>query len=273
MRNLLKKTFLLIMAVVVVVFGTVSCTRYLVNKTIDGQRKGANLTIKSVDIPDFKIVYAEGGTGDTIIMLHGFGGNKDNWLYLAKYFTPNYRVIIPDLPGHGDSSKPQNAKYNYESQVKRLNLFAKELKLTKFHLVGSSMGGNIAGNYAADYPEMVKTLALFDSTGVNAPIKSEHFLLLEKGINPLIIKDVNDYDKFLEYVFVKPPKWPSFIKKYLAKQAMEAGPLNQKIYNDMMIDRFILESKLDKITAPTLIVWGDSDKIAHISSIQILRKT
>ena len=91
MRNLLKKTFLLIMAVVVVVFGTVSCTRYLVNKTIDGQRKGANLTIKSVDIPDFKIVYAEGGTGDTIIMLHGFGGNKDNWLYLAKYFTPNYR--------------------------------------------------------------------------------------------------------------------------------------------------------------------------------------
>ena len=47
------------------------------------------------------------------------------------------------------------------------------------------MGGNIAGNYAADYPEMVNTLALFDASGVKAPVKSELILLLEKGINPL----------------------------------------------------------------------------------------
>ena len=108
---------------------------YLYNKAIDGRRRNAKLTIKSVDIPDFRIVYAEGGTGDTIIMVHGFGGNKDNWLSLAKLFTSNYRVIIPDLPGFGDSSKPQDKKYNIMSEVERLNLFAKELKLTKFHFI------------------------------------------------------------------------------------------------------------------------------------------
>lgn len=273
MKTSSKKTFILIIAIFSIAIATMlSCAPYLYNKSIDGLRKDANLTIKSVDIPDFKIVYAEGGTGDTIIMVHGFGGSKDNWLYLAKYFTPNYRVIIPDLPGFGDSSKPQNAKYNNMSQAERLNLFAKELKLTKFHLVGNSMGGNIVGNYAADYPEMVKTLALFDAAGVDAPIKSELALLMEKGINPLIITDVNDYDKFLEFVCVKPPKLPSFIKQYLAKQAVEAGPLNKKIFNDMLPDRLILESKLNKITAPTLILWGDSDKVINISSVQIFEK-
>ena len=238
MKKLSKKTNFLIIAVVSIAIATMLsfAAPYLYNKAIEGLRRAANLTIKSVDIPDFKIVYAEGGTGDTIIMVHGFGGSKDNWLTFAKYFTPNYRVIIPDLSGFGDSSKPQDAKYNIMSQVERLNLFAKELKLTKFHLVGNSMGGNIAGNYAADYPEMVNTLALFDAAGVNSPIKSELILLLEKGINPLIVKDVNDFDKFLEFVFLKPPQMPSFMKQYLAKQAVEAGPLNKKILKDKWTD-------------------------------------
>jgi len=273
MKKILKKTNFLVIAVFsLAIITMLSCTPYLFNKYIEGQRKAANLTIKSVDIPGFKIAYAEGGTGDTIIMVHGSGGNKDNWLYLAKYFTPDYRVIIPDLPGHGDSSKPQNANYNHMSQVERLNLFVKELKLTKFHLVGNSMGGNIAGNYAADYPDMVKTLALFDASGVNAPVKSELILLLEKGINPELVKDVNEYDKFLEFVFVKPPKLPSFMKQYLAEQAVAAEPLDKKIYNDMWSDMYMLESKLNKINAPTLIVWGDSDKLVHISSVPIFEK-
>jgi len=273
MIKLSKKTNVLIIAVFSIAITTMlSCASYLYNSAIDGQRRDAKLTIKSVDIPDFKIVYAEGGTGDTIIMVHGFGGSKDNWLKMAKYFTPNYRVIIPDLPGHGESSKPQNAKYNHMSQVERLNLFAKELKLAKFHLVGSSMGGNIAGNYAADYPEMVSTLALFDASGVASPIISELFLLLKKGQNPLIVEKVNDYDKFLEFVFVKPPQSPAFINQYLAQQAIEYAPLKKKIGNDMWPDTFILGKKLNKITAPTLIVWGDSDKVLHISSVPIFEK-
>jgi pimeloyl-ACP methyl ester carboxylesterase len=249
-----------------------SCATDLANKTIEGLRRDANVTIKSIDILDFKIVYAEGGTGDTIIMVHGFGGNKDTWLKMAKYLTPNYRVIIPDLLGFGDSSKPENAKYNNMSQVERLQLFAKELKLTKFHLVGNSMGGNIAGNYAADYPEMVNTLALFDSGGVKAPVKSELFLLLAKGINPLVVNDVNDIDKYLEFLYFKPPEYPSFFKQSLAEKAVAAGPFNKKIWKDMITDSVILQSKLNKITAPTLIVWGDSDRVLSISAVPIFEK-
>jgi pimeloyl-ACP methyl ester carboxylesterase len=273
MKKLSKKGIFLSIAIFsIAIASMLSCASYLYNKSIEDQRRDANLTIKSVDIPDFKIVYAEGGVGDTIIMVHGFGANKYTWLKFAKYFTPDYRVIIPDLPGFGDSSKPQDKNYSNTSQVERLNLFAKELKLTKFHIVGNSMGGAIAGNYAATYPEMVNTLALFDSSGVKAPVKSELIALLEKGINPLIVKDVNDYDRYLEFVFVKPPQWPSSIKEYLAERAVEAGPLNKKIFKDMMPEALILQSKLNKITAPTLIVWGDSDKVISISSVPIFEK-
>jgi pimeloyl-ACP methyl ester carboxylesterase len=276
MKKLSKKTICLTLAVVVIIIAAIlyfAAPAYLYNKAINGLRKDAGLTIKSVNIPDFKIVYAEGGAGDTIIMLHGFGGNKDNWPRFAKYFTPNYRVIIPDLPGFGDSSKPQDAKYNIMSQVERLNLFVKELKLTKFNIIGNSMGGSIAGNYAVEYPDMVKTLALFDSAGVVTPVKSERALLLEKGINPLVAKDEKGYDRLLEIVFNKPPQLPSVIKKYLAKQAMKAAPLNEKIYNEISnTDITALESKLNKITAPTLIVWGDKDKVIDVSSVLIFKK-
>jgi abhydrolase domain-containing protein 6 len=276
MKKFSKKAIFLTIAVVVVIVAAIlyfAAPSYLYNKAIADLRKDAKLTIKSVNIPDFKIVYAEGGAGDTIIMLHGFGGNKDNWPRFAKFFTPNYRVIIPDLPGFGDSSKPQDAKYNIISQVERLNLFVKELKLTKFHIVGNSMGGSIAGNYAATYPDMVKTLALFDSAGVVSPVKSERALLLEKGINPLVAKDIKGYDRLLEIVFNKPPKLPSVIKKYLAKQAIKDAPLNEKIYNEITnTDLNALESKLNKITAPTLVVWGDSDKVIDVSSVPIFEK-
>jgi pimeloyl-ACP methyl ester carboxylesterase len=111
-----------------------------------------------------------------------------------------------------------------------------------------------------------------DSDGVKSPIKSENDLLNEKGISPFIMKDVNDYNKFTEFIFVKPPQMPSFIKKYLAKQALKAQPFNKKMWKDMEPYRYILESKLNKITAPTLIIWGDSDRIIHISSIPIFEK-
>ena len=94
MKKLSKKTnFLIIVVFSIAICTMLSCGSYLYNKYFEDGRRDANLTIKSVDIPDFKIVYAEGGTGDTIIMVHGFGGSKDNWLGIAKYFTPQNRML------------------------------------------------------------------------------------------------------------------------------------------------------------------------------------
>jgi abhydrolase domain-containing protein 6 len=246
---------------------------YLYNSFLKKRRAAAHVTVKTVDIPGFRIVYAEGGTGTAILMLHGFGGDKDNWSGFAKFFTPDYRVIIPDLPGFGESTKQKNAMYNIMAQVERLHSFVKELHLKKFHIIGNSMGGSIAGNFAVSYPQMVITLGLLDSAGVESPVKSERTLLLEKGINPLLVNDVKDYDRYLQFVFSKPPKLPYFIKRYLAQRAAHARPLNEKIYRDISsTDTTLLEKKLSKITVPTLIAWGDKDRVIDISSVSIFKK-
>ncbi|MEN6509385.1 MAG: alpha/beta hydrolase [Smithella sp.] len=270
-----KTVFLTIAAAVIVlaVFIYIFAPSFLYKKAMDGMRKDAGLTIKSVNIPDFKIVYLDGGIGEPIIMLHGFGGDKDNWLRFAKYFTPGYRVIIPDLPGFGESSKTDNAQYTILSQVEKLHVLARELKLTDFHIIGNSMGGNIAGAFAAAHPEMVKTLGLFDAGGVKSPMKSELHLLMETGINPLIVKNADDYDRLLAFNFYKPLPIPSFVKRYLAEKAGKASEFNQKIFKESLeTDFLLLESKLGMIKAPTLIVWGDSDRVIHISSVPVFEK-
>jgi len=87
MKKFSKKSIFWTIAVVLIVIAAmlyINAPAYLYNKAIEQIRKDAGLTMKSVNIPDFKVVYLEGGAGDTIIMIHGFGGNKDNWLRFAK---------------------------------------------------------------------------------------------------------------------------------------------------------------------------------------------
>jgi len=217
-------------------------------------------------------VYAEGGIGDPIIMLHGFGGSKNDWLQFSKYFTPNYRVILPDLPGFGDSTKLKDEEFGIMFQVEKMHEFVKALQLEKFHLAGHSMGGNIAGNFAGTYPEMVNSLTLIDAARVITPEKSEFDLLMEKGVNPYMMKDVKDFDTFMEFLCYKPPQIPSFMKRYLTKQMMAIYELYENSFNDEWKKSIFPESRIRKITAPTLIVWGDSDKNLHVSSAYIFQK-
>lgn len=71
----------------------------LYNYSISSQRSKSGLTEKSIVVDNHTIKYLEGGAGETILMVHGFGSNKDRWSVFSQYFTKSYRVVIPDLPG------------------------------------------------------------------------------------------------------------------------------------------------------------------------------
>ncbi len=74
-------------------------TIYNFSRSID--RVKAGLVEKSIRVGDHRIMYLEGGRGETVLLIHGFGADKDNWTRFAGYLTPSYHVIIPDLPGSG----------------------------------------------------------------------------------------------------------------------------------------------------------------------------
>lgn len=237
----------------------------LLSFAVWSERGSAGLSEKAVQVDDHNVVYLEGGNGETILLIHGYGGDKDNWTRFAKYLTPKYHVIALDLPGFGQSSRIPESSYDIESQVIRLNRFTEVIGLKEFHLAGNSMGGQIAGTYGAKYPRRVASVALLAPGGIISPQKSEFSRLLEKGINPLLVSGPEDYDRLLNFVFVKPPVIPGPIKKDFAEKAALHRPFNEKVMRDLINKPLSLEPFLGDIKAPVLIVWGDRDRVLDVS--------
>jgi pimeloyl-ACP methyl ester carboxylesterase len=231
----------------------------------------AGLSEKSVQVDNYKIAYLEGGKGETILLIHGFGANKDNWTSFAKFLTKKYNVIVPDLPGFGDSTRIMTDNYGIDSQVTRLHGFAINVGLKKFHIVGNSMGGFISGKYAAKYPGEILSLGLFDPSGVKSSEESQFFVELKEGRNALIIESTADYDKLLNLIFVKPPSIPGPVKSYLAQMAVENKGFLKKVFSEYRFSSFD-EATMKSISAKTLILWGDKDRVRHVSGSRVLEK-
>ena len=141
--------------------------------------------------------------------------------------------------------------------------------MKKFHIAGNSMGGLFAGSYAVRYPEEIISVGLFDAGGVTPTEKSLVVKMIEKGENPLVLKDVNDMPRLMSLVFVNPPSLPYPIRKMMVKTALANQKFYQKELKEVGPDLMSLEKDLPKIKAPTLILWGDLDKILDISAVPV----
>lgn len=267
-----------VVAVIIGLFVIIAASIYLFfpevlyNFSILTMRKAAGLDEKTEKTGKHAIHYLVGGQGETIVMLHGFGADKDNWTQFSKDITPAYRVIVPDLPGFGESTKLESALYTSKEQVRMLNDFTDKLKLEKFHIIGNSMGGTIAGRFAVEHSEKVLSLGLFAPGGVFSSEKSELARMLEKGNNVLMINTPDDFQKLLEFVFVKVPPLPGNIIRYLTLKSVENKQFNEKIFAQLTEEKYSLESTIGKVRKPVLILWGDTDRLLHVSGANILSK-
>jgi abhydrolase domain-containing protein 6 len=235
-------------------------------------RSYAGLTKKEIKIDDHNIVYLEGGKGPTILLLHGYMGDKDNWVMLAPYLIKDYHVVIPDIPGYGESSMIEKDSYDLSNQMSRLHKFAQALELKKFHIAGNSMGGLFAGTYAVRYPDEIISVGLIDAGGVTSLRTSLVHKLAEKGENPLLLKDSNDVPRLVALLCVNEPNLPYPIKKVMIKTALANRQFYEKERKEFVPDLYSLEKDLPKIKAPTLILWGDQDKVIDVSSVPVFEK-
>ncbi|MBU0806310.1 MAG: alpha/beta hydrolase [Gammaproteobacteria bacterium] len=237
------------------------------------ERQRAGLNLKQISVHDLNIHYYEGGPSDaqTILLVHGFAANKDNWLRFARHLTQDYRVIAHDLPGFGASSKPAGS-YDIGTQTERLADIIDALGLDQLHLMGNSMGGHISALYAARYPTRIRSLTLLDNAGITSPQPSELRLRLSRGeTNPLVVKSPEDFQRLLAFIFVKPPYLPESLKGYFAEQAAHNSAHYEQIFAHL-VERYIpLEPELSKIQAPTLIIWGAEDRVLDVSSVEVMQ--
>lgn len=258
--------------------GCSSLQDQLYQQAIGFERHRAQLTTKTVNISDHTLIYLEGGSGPTLLLVHGFGANKDNWTRFAGRLTHSYHVIAPDLPGHGDSSHSLALNYDIETQTARLREFSQALDLQQPHLVGNSMGGAIALFYAGLFPDDTGSLILINSAGVDAPQQSEFFAALEQGTNLLIVRQPGDLARLSDYAMAKPPFIPWPLPQVIERQYLSKSQLNSKIFDDIQTTHQRYQALanplgfLDAIQVPTLIIWGEEDRILDVSSTQIFKQ-
>lgn len=222
-------------------------------------------------IPGFELPYLEGGQGEPLLLIHGFGADKNNFTRIARFLTPHYRVIAPDLPGFGAASKPDSVTYTIAEQVERLRAFAQGLGLKKLHLGGSSMGGAIATTWAARYPDEVASLWLLAPAGTAAAFDSElrrHYQ--ETGEILLVAKTPEDHLRIMGFVMSHPPLLPYSVKRVLGERAAADYPLHSKIFAALNQEPPI-ESWATRIETPTLIVWGTEDRALNPKGAEALK--
>jgi pimeloyl-ACP methyl ester carboxylesterase len=238
---------------------------------IDMERKHSGLTLKQINVPgNLHYVYLEGGQGEPLILLHGFGANKDNFIRVARFLTPHYRVIIPDHIGFGESSHPQDASYSPGVQAARIRTLAQALGITKLHLGGSSMGGHISIMYAALFPNEVKSLWLIDPGGIWSAPPCEFRKMTAKGQNPLMARNEDEFAKIFAFVMADPPFIPRPILNVMARERIVNYELENRIMKELTDDS--AENYVKGLTTPTLIIFGDKDRAINPATADILHK-
>jgi len=245
---------------------------------IDRERNKSDLVLKTIAVDGDPVSYLEReGTGETVILVHGFTADKNNWLRFVRYLPETYHVYAIDMPGHGDNVQDTSKKYDPISLSRGVGRTIDAIGLKRFHIAGNSLGGLVSKVYAAENPDHVITLGLFDSGGVTAPTPSEFRLLLEKGENPFIVKTRDDYDRLNEWAFYDEPFIPWPIHAVMARKFISRSDFIQKMFddlksNDIFINKTAQIVLLHRLHMPVFVLWGDKDRLIDVSSVEVYRK-
>jgi pimeloyl-ACP methyl ester carboxylesterase len=236
------------------------------------ERARAGLTQRCAEVAGFAMPYLEGGRGEPLVLVHGFGGDKDNFTRLSHFLVARFRVVAPDLPGFGEASRDPLARYHIDAQVERLHAFIGQLGLGAVHLGGSSMGGFIAAQYAATYPDAVRNLWLIDAAGC-AVARDTAIITryLQSGEMPLLVRREADYGALLRAVMHRRPLLPHSLRRELARRAVADYALHSRIFREIGLESPTLEERYGAIRAPTLIVWGREDRILNPAAAEPMR--
>jgi len=256
-----------ILLALVVILATVMAADLLAPHTVAPlllrlERMRAGLTTEHVTVDGVDIAYTTGGAGEPLILVHGFGADKDHFTRLAGYLTPHVRVYAPDLLGFGESARAPDASYAPADQAERVRAFAHALGLGRVHLGGNSMGGFIVTAYALAHPDEVASLWLLDPAGTALAFDSDlSRTITTTGANPLLVRTTDDFARTMDFVMAQRPFMPSSVVRVLAERASADYPLHARIFESVGPGHVAtIDARLKELTMPTLVVWGSADR-------------
>ncbi len=242
---------------------------------IAAERAISGLERKVLQIDGFVVPYLQGGEGEPLVLIHGFGGSKDNFNRVARYLTDHYTVYAIDVPGFGASTRVLDADYVINTQIDRVHAIIEKLGLEKPHIGGNSMGGWISGAYAAKYPDSTASVWFLAPAGLLESRKSEVIQKFEQtGEIMLTASNQEEFEKIVDVVMYERPAFaPGFVVQAMAARAAEDQPLHKRIYKDFKTVPSDLATTLaaSNYTGPGLIVWGKEDRVLHVDGASELK--
>ena len=224
----------------------------------------AGPVLETVDVDGFRIRYLRRGEGaESTILIHGFGGDLNTWMFNHEALASGHSVYALDLPGHGSSSK-QVGDGTLEGFAKVVEGFLDILGLTKAHLAGHSMGGAVAAIFAQKHPERCLSLTLIASAGLGPEIDGEYI----RGFVSATRR--NEIRPQLEKLFANSRlitrQMVDDTLKYKRLDGVEPA-LRTITAQFCPSDRqsAILREQISQLSMPVLVLWGSEDRILPAS--------
>jgi len=203
--------------------------------------------------------------GQVVVLVHGLGGRAEDWRELAPYLAKaGFRVYLPDLIGYGRSEKPADFSYSVHDETGVVVGFLDALGLQQVDLGGWSMGGAIVQHVAADHPQRVRRLMLFDSAGL--------FVLPKWDLNLFTPHSAEQVDQLVDLLMPNPPKVPGFVARDILRVSDDRAWIIHRALATMITGRDATDKLLPRLKMPVLILWGGEDKITPVTQGEMLHQ-
>ncbi len=250
-------------------FSSCKVGKHIISKEEAQERFATNSTSKFMTIGNSKLHYRDDGRGEPILLIHGFGASLHTWEKIKPAIIgAGYRVITLDLPGFGLSDFPyDDPREADEIYFEYLLTFLKKLNLTKLHVGGNSLGGWVSWEMAYAYPDLVDKLILLNAAGYD---------IEETNASAIKLGGKKIFNRFAK----------TGVSKFIIKKSIQQSFGDKSLVSDELVDfyygltnregnisfvqhlaRRLVEPNSDKIKEiknPTLIIWGDKDRLIHV---------
>jgi len=214
------------------------------------------IKMSMAQINDIQMYHEVHGQGYPLVLIHGLSATSLIWAFQVPEFSLDYRAVIMDLRGHGQSGKPE-MEYSIDLFSRDVVALMDHLGIERAHIVGGSMGGMVAQQLALDYPQRVKRLVLADSMShldTCLRMKMETWGLIAERLGmEMQARDAMPWSFSSSYINEHSDGIMDIIGQVAA---LPVQPYLQSLEATIAHD---VRERLSSIAAPTLVITGDQD--------------
>ena len=228
--------------------------------------------LKYLELHGDRVAYRDAGSGETLLLIHGMAGSSETWRAVIPQLAKKYRVIAPDMLGHGQSDKPRG-DYSLGAFAVWLRDLLDELGVTRATIVGQSLGGGVAMQFVYQHPDYCQRLVLISSGGLGPDVGWTLRLLSAPGaelilpvIAPKPVLNVgNKLRSWLSAAGIQSPRGAEIWSAYSSLSDSQTRHAFLRTLRSVVDYRGQAVSALNRLhltsELPTMAIWGDKDQI------------